>query len=308
MFANIAGAAGRIRPSAIYSCVDQLRVWVRQLTDKEHQWFDKHCDYFRPHPSPALFNYSLKVRMHLYGPDQRALEELAGRSDVHFNYFEPGLDWVFRYDTSAEEARDTWHFHIVKPYHRGQEMGFGESDGNYTWYTSRRRKVANNTAAYSDKRSRITGESNTCHIDYRITGAQALHRAKLGTIADVLNADPSTFWADNRLLLCALDSSRFGRLFHNSLVGSKRRTPMIKRYNHGLIYDHDARVGETIIRDCGCIQKVLDEFPYAHRCLVRMDIKHLLPPPGSAWTPYYDLCAHVCDPKSNPFKMKRYVV
>jgi hypothetical protein len=95
---------------------------------------------------------------------------LAQLSDVLINRVEITLDLTFEYRPDAEEAREFFHQHWVRRWHgRSQEIRQC-GDGNFGSQTryDAGRSAPNQLVLYTEAHSRITGELNCLHVEWRL--------------------------------------------------------------------------------------------------------------------------------------------
>jgi hypothetical protein len=272
-------------PIAIYSFVDKLQVWLQQpLRKSDPARLRKHCGSLRTWNERAGFNPLFRQRLQLCQPTPETLQMIAECGDVHMNYIEVALDWIFDNDFECDDALAFLDRYHVKKYHRDQGIRWHKR----TRYTGPRR-APTVLAAYADKECKLTGETACCHLDWRIRGSAALKRAAIATATDLLNLDYREFWRE-RLLLFALDLRDLGRRHFNYINGTKRRRSWISVY-YRLRYDHDKATGAIVFNVFDrSTQKVLDYFGskfHVRDCLIPLDVEHLLP--STCERPYYDL-------------------
>jgi hypothetical protein len=136
---------------------------------------------------------------------------------------------------SAELALDMGYENLT-PVRQAMRMGICQPwagkrrvvDLGGTAYTGQRKPGRHqHFAMYSDKASRITGETDTVHLEKRIQGLQLLRKIGIIDVPDMLDFDHVAFWRNTlpRLFLY-LDLSRYGRLLHNRSMHAKRRALM----------------------------------------------------------------------------------
>ena len=132
-------------------------------------------------------NPAFQQRVQLYQPSNEVLEWLAHRNDARLTYFEPSLDLIFKNEEDCEDAYRFICRHHVKLYHRTQEVAFA-GEGGCTRYSGPR-KAPNVVVVYCDKPSKVTGEYNCVHFDWRIKGFDALCRSGIKSVGDWLKID-----------------------------------------------------------------------------------------------------------------------
>jgi hypothetical protein len=288
MLATIFDRARTINPTAIYPYVDKSQLWLRDpLTPGQLSQLDRLCrGGVHVLNEPRRFDARYRQRLQLRQPTREALEWFSGRDDAELNAAELSLDWIFGNEFECEEAYAFACQHHVKKHHRAQQVTF-VGEGGVTRYSGPR-GAANVLATYRDKPSKVTGEVHAVHFDWRITGAAAMRRAGLGSIADLLALDPHHFWL-GRLLLYGIDLDQLGRVVLNDERRTKRRKPWVISRPSGFTYHMDRRAGSFLYRAAGSTQVLLDKLEprlrqkVRERALVSMDDGHLLPALGESF-------------------------
>jgi len=300
--ANITGLAGGIKPAGIYAYRDKVRVWLKGPVSKpELARLRGQCGC-KDYNELARFDPSYVQRLDLYQPTPAALQWLARRYGARITYVELSLDWTFDDEDAKDAAYEFLCRHVVKKHHRDQGIRFVVGKRGTTRYSGPRR-ARNVLVMYRDKQCKVTGEVCCLHLDWRIHGAEALCRAGLASLRDLLAIDHREFWR-TRLLLFALDPEALGRKYHNARRGTRRRKPWIISYPCGLLYNPDQRVGQLMLRGAGepnsrgSVQGLIDD--YAGRldvrsCLIKLNVEHLLPA-----TQYYDISSQTTRKRYNP--------
>ncbi len=280
-----------ILPVGIYPYVDKVTVWLkRPLIQTETAWIAARCRgkveikrngewIWISGRSTRVWhpNRAFQQRVQLYQPSDEVLEWLADRNDVRLTYFEPSLDLIFKNEEDWEDAYRFICKHHVKLYHRTQKVAFVGERG-CTRYSGPR-KAPNVMVVYCDRPSKVTGEYNCVHFDWRIKGFDALCRAGIKSIRHWLNMDKRKFWSE-RILLQQFNLNRLGEVHRSWYYPKKRLRPRTTDTGH-LPYDVDRRTGSIIVRKFGSTQAVLDyasrkKFD-ARKCLVPIDIDDWLP-------------------------------
>ena len=207
-------------------------------------------------------------------------------------YFELSLDLIFKNEEDWEDAYRFICKHHVKLYHREQQVRF-VGKGGCTRYSGPRR-APNVMVVYCDKPSKVTGEYNCVHFDWRIKGFDALCRAGIKSIGHWLNMDKRKFWSE-RILLRQFNLNRLGEVHRSWYYPKKRLRPRTTDTGH-LPYDADRRTGSIIVRKFGSTQAVLDHASQkkfdARKCLVPIDVDDWLPRNG-ALPALYDISTHI---------------
>jgi hypothetical protein len=214
------------------------------------------------------------------------LQWLAQRHDALTNRAEIALDWVFKFRGHRDEVWEFLHRHLVRRWHgKKQEIRFYRpkaqtpvvaDDGTVGTRYDAGRWAPNVIASYREDHSRITGEVNCLHLEWRLTGVKAMRGAGIESGQDLLGFDHRQFW-QKRLLLRNADQERLGRLIRNRVNGRKSRISSVKKSGDYFI---NSRTGGVYLRSRDTIQELIDEFGRTHRihrALVPISNEVLLP-------------------------------
>jgi hypothetical protein len=123
---NIADAAWRSKPTAVYDYIDSTQFWVRTALSKDElKLLIGRCGKTpRVKNRRAYFDRTYVQRVRLYQPTDEALAWLARRNDIHLNYAEIASDRIFDDSWAVREDFEfICQFH-VKPHHRDQGVRF----------------------------------------------------------------------------------------------------------------------------------------------------------------------------------------
>jgi hypothetical protein len=279
-------------PIGIYPYFDKIQFWVRKpLDQKAIGWLGKQCGQGGIHTEnrPARFNRRYRQRIELRQPTKKALQWLVSRDDALINRGEIAFDLVFKYRAERDEAWEFLHQHLIRRWHgkrqeirvirngtkirsTADEWGIGD-----TRYDASR--LAPNTILfYRQEHSRITGEVNCLHVEWRLNGLKAVRAVGIESGQDLLEFDHRVFW-QKRLLLYTVNRQRLGRLLRNRITGKRRRTPEIHqsgRYG----YDIEGKTGEVYARSYDTVQELIDKLRSScriDRALVSISNEALLP-------------------------------
>ena len=138
------------------------------------------------------------------------------------------------------------------------------------------RAAPNQVVFYREEYSRVTGELNCLHVEWRANSARAVRSAGILTPLDLLNFSHRKFWS-HHLLLVDLDEERLGRYFRNtSNLTRSRKSPTVS-YVYGEI-NLDRRLGHSISA-YRSIQEVVDQHRgyELNRCFSVLSNEALLP-------------------------------
>jgi hypothetical protein len=108
------------------------------------------------------------------------------------------------------------------------------------------RTAANRTALYRAAHSRVTGELDALHLEWRCKGLRAVQRAGISCAADLLRFDHRRFW-QRHLLLVDIDPERLGRLIRNRNAGTRSETS-----------GSDGTIGRRWLNTKPTIQEIID--------------------------------------------------
>jgi len=228
---------------------------------------------------PARFNNRhrrYRQRIELRQPSRRALVWLARRNDVLINRAEITLDLTFENRGDAEKARDYFHQHLVRRWHgKNQEIRvFRSARSDYNPGAGETRydaggQARNRLVIYAEDHSRITGELNCVHIEWRVRSPRAILAAGINSGRDLLEFDHRVFW-QKRLLLYTVDWRHLGLLIRNRRMGTKRRSSRNCRTDAHLM---DGRAGQVYARSYDTVQKLIDDLKSS--CRIRLALKQI---------------------------------
>jgi hypothetical protein len=280
-----------INPSRIDAYFDVVQVWLQQpLAPRRIAWLRSHCGRggLKDHNEPAPFDLSYRQRLRLMQPQLPALQYLRELNGVLFNYTEAALDWIFDDQFQKRAADLLARRYLIEKFHR-QDSNLVEGVTLYT----RRRGARNKITSYADQPSRITGELDCFHIEARMLGVDAIRRAGINSVADLLTFDHRAFWQE-RLLMYDIDVRKLGRDYYAKVEGRRRRRSARISMHGSYQYDFDLRAGGTILQnlemdlkergerigDSLCTQQALDYLRKSFNmsaCLQPIEVSHLWP-------------------------------
>jgi hypothetical protein len=196
-----------------------------------------------------------RQRLTLRQPSRTALEYLAQRNDVLFNYDELALDWIY---DSREELDAALQFvieHGLKKDRRNAEAKICLGKKGPTIYSGAR-WTPNLAVTYADKKSKVSGAPHSLHTERRTAGAQALERNGRRSLRDLLALDQLQFWRDHLQFYRIHDVEGLGRAYLNAIARqenpqgiARRKAKIIKVGNS--TYNEDKRMGHQLIRTLG---------------------------------------------------------
>ena len=256
-----------VHPSNIHAFPDTIRFWSSEpLPPRNIKWLDKRCA-LKVEDKPAKFGFRYRQWLQLQQPMTDEVLPFLATLDHHNipNYAELSLDWVFNQPADCDDANRRTDQYIIKKWHGKQRVTYDKT----TRYTALR-GAPNQIVTYNDKPCRITGEEHVVHVEWRATGAMALRRIGINSIADLATFNHRKFW-EERLVMRAVDARILGRIVRTH---SKERR-----------HASDLRAGQMLLAGLGSTQNVVDHFHGQFdisRCLVDLNVSHLLP------SHYYD--------------------
>jgi hypothetical protein len=266
---NLPAPVFAVKPLALYYYFDKIQVWLKRPLD-DQTIRRLHVEYGRRlhiRNKPARFNSSFRQRIQLTRPRPEALRLLAGRADAYLNYAEVARDAIYADPVDVEDAFDALAQYLVRSWHGKRQLikQFYMDWDKQARATAQSRYDANSRSApntiffYKQPHSRITGELNCLHLEWRLRGDKALRSAGLKGKSDLVGFDHEAFWA-KRLKLYTVEAEQLGRLIRNGSKGLKsRRSPEVN-YCTGFPVNLDQRLGTILILGSGSIQALVDRY------------------------------------------------
>ena len=139
---------------------------------------------------------------------------IASRDDAYVNQVEVALDYIMASARDQDRLWDFLHRCWVRRWHGKQQIQKCHPGSKATRYDSVARKPGHHTDFYKDKVSRISGEANCLHLEWKANGRRAVQGIGIESGNDLVSFDHHRFW-NRRLLLLDLDVERLGRLVRN---------------------------------------------------------------------------------------------
>lgn len=270
-----ANMIAQIWPDAIHAFIDNLTVWLPQPLDSPSRAGLLPYGSIDIQDGPSRFDGWFRQRLQIRQPSTQTLRGLIDLPHM-INYTELGLDWTFSTESERDAAAAYFDSHHVKRWHRD-----GLRYARDTRYTGRR-KAPNNLVTYHHLPSRITGEINCVHHDWRVRGRTACRHAGINSVEDLLNFDHHEFWK-KRLILATIDRLKFGRLYRKSRLPGSAPVWLAVSRSGRVLYDQDHRTATILLNldeRMRKTQEVLDHYGKQFRvrdCLIRLGVDHLLP-------------------------------
>jgi hypothetical protein len=265
------------RPASTHAYFDKVAFWLPCPLDKAVlKQLRANAGHVHVGNRRARFNPRLVQRIELKQPSENALRALAAHPGAYVNRAEVALDLIFK---NVRERDDCYEFldrHLVRRWHgRKQQIRVhpGEAGTRYDAV----RSAANAIVVYREKHSRICGEVDCLHIEWRASKRRAVQALGISSPRDLLRFDHRQFW-EQRLLLFTVEAERIGALFR----GRKRTGRPVKS-------DGNARRGMVVLDSVENIQELLDRYRETRirRVLTKIGASPLLPTlPGETphWT------------------------
>ena len=277
-----------IKPTAVYAYFDKISVLDTNPLDGDIL-ASLRSEYGRGglyvENRPARFDARYRQRLELKQPSRTTMECIARRHDTLINGAEVAVDYVFK---SSADRDDAWEFldrHLVRSWHgKNQNIrivkSHSDTDDNRSSGTryDAARSAPNGIVFYKDNHSRITGELNCLHLEWRLKGLKAVRRAGIKSGRDLLEFSHRQFWQKRLRLYDVEDRRRLGRLITNRARGKRSRAGTIEQT--GRFAGVDGRTGEVHVRSCDTIQELIDKLRgriRSHRALVAIPNEFLLP-------------------------------
>ncbi len=286
------------QPIASYGYFDSIQCWIPEPLD-QHTLDLLKAECGRGGlfviNKRARFDDRFRQRVQLRQPTENALRLLAQRNDVLINGAEIALDLIFKDRAEKEETFDFMHQHLVRLWHGSRQeirvyrdrQQVEDDDIGQCRYDAGR-SAPNRIVVYPENFTRVTGELNCLHIEWRAKGVRATRAACINTPGDLLVFNHRAFW-QKRLLFYSVNRWQLGRLIRNRSTSRRRRTPeiicetpaTIQKGKFQYRIDIEARTGEVFARSYDTVQQLIDALKRLcriHRALIPISNKMLLPP------------------------------
>ena len=190
-------------PSAVYANFDKVQIWLKHPVDhKTLSRLRRGCGKGGMYVDNrrAKFDLSYRQRIELRQPSDDALRLLLTLGSVHLNRLELALDFVFDDPDGRDAGFEFLHEHLVRRWHgRRQQIrlyrGVDDGDGSHRGRPQRvddagiaetrydaGRWAPNSIVFYREASSRITGEANCLHLEWRANGRRAVRRAGINSV------------------------------------------------------------------------------------------------------------------------------
>jgi hypothetical protein len=254
-----------------YYYTDKMHFWLHEpLTRAEKRELSGLCGgrLKIPRPEKTLMGGWLKS-YHIQQPTNAALKWLSryGRDKLMINQVELAFDFILRTQEEADRLRDYLGKHLLQPWHGRQRT----SRVHGTYYNSGGGWVRNSYAIYDSLPSKVTGEVNCCHLEWRTNTADAVRKLGIGEAKDLIDFDHDGFWQKKAKLYDA-PTERLGRYWLNRQTGSYRQHGWKQKRPPGITTNMDLRVGHLLktailrgndfspVRPLGAVQDLVDAY------------------------------------------------
>jgi hypothetical protein len=246
-------------PLATYYFVDKIQVWMKQPADTTTlARLRKLCgSMLDPLNQPAGFDRHYRQRLTFLQPQRELLRWLAARDGVLVNMVELAIEYVYGHWHDRDNAFEYLHRYLIRRWHgrrqlvrisrtsrREQHPTHGQLPG--TRYDGPR-TAANRTVLYRAEHSRVTGELDALHLEWRLGRLKAVRQAGIRSAADLLTFNHRQFW-QRRFVLVDIDPERLGRLIRNRADGTCDREALAS----------DGTIGRRWLRAKETIQEIID--------------------------------------------------
>ena len=259
------------KPSSAHGYFDRVQLWLkRPATRSQLADLDACCGHLYAENRSARFNSQYRQRVDMKQPNRNALSWVAAHDDALITIVEIALDLAFDSPADRDDTQDWLRRHLIRRWHGKQQEVFCVEETRY----DASRAAPNQIVFYREEHSRITGELNCLHIEWRANRARAVRSAGIITPQDLLVFPFREFWS-HRLLLVDLDEEGLGRYLRNTSNRTRSRKSPTVSYGYGEI-NLDRRLGHSISANRS-IQEVVDQYRGINRCFQVLSNQDLLP-------------------------------
>lgn len=284
-----------IFPLAIYPYFDKVQVWLKSPADpKTVDRLQLRCGHFYVDNRSARFGDGYRQRLEFKQPKPDALAWIACQRATMINRVEIALDLVFADRNRRDDAFEFFHRHLIRRWHGkrqriklvrgGRKEGHGgkrapelvdEVAAGQTRYDGGR-CAPNQITLYRAQYSRVTGELNCLHLEWRLNTLASVQNAGITSGVHLFEFDHRQFWA-RRMRLVSADPEKLGRCIRNRVNGTKSRTP---EPGNNRFVNLDQRRGSVMLQAFGTMQEFVDAFGSSlrlHRILSAIPNEAFLP-------------------------------
>ncbi|HRZ05802.1 MAG TPA: hypothetical protein P5102_06570 [Candidatus Competibacteraceae bacterium] len=255
----------KINPDRVMDYCDTVEVMMTGCLSSEQQNYIQYRSgelIYSKRKAEHLSNFIRWLSIHQPTVESvRRLIEVTqeAKIEVHLYRVDFARDYVFNTFEEAWEWGEFFKRHLVKRWHGKQTVG-GYEDAMY--YSSNRANVSLNQAVYDDLPNRFTGQPNV-HLEFRITGKQALGRYGINHLEDIVRYGEDgriTKFIENQLVLRSIGKQAKKWIVENRtgcnsnyLIGKKelksrwfpRLMNIFERHGIQVIIDGNARIEKS---------------------------------------------------------------
>jgi len=218
----VLGRVAAIKPVSVHAYFDKIAFWVTKPLDISTKTkLRQHCGHVHIGNRRARFNRKFIQRIELKQPSESSLRAVAGLPSAYINQAEAALDLVFKSTRERDQGYEFLDYHLVRRWH-GKRQQIRVVAGKAETRYDAGRYAANSIITYKENHSRVTGELDCIHIEWRAARRKAVRSIGITLARDAVRFDFHQFW-QNRLLLFAAEPERIGRYLRNRRDGSRSR-------------------------------------------------------------------------------------
>jgi hypothetical protein len=250
-------------------------VWLHSPI--EASFLKELCGHLFVETKAARFDFHFRQRLEFKQPTQEALQWIASRQDALVNRVEIALDYVFNSEKGRDAAYDYFDQHRIRRWH-GRTSRIHVHPGIAETRYDAARRSRNVTVQYKQSHSRMTGELNVLHLEWRLTGKRAVIATGIVKPIDLLSFNHRAFW-ERRLLLVDINAERLGRWLTNSWEGKRLREPEVGKWK-GREINLSRKKGNVVLKSGNNLQEVFDFYSDEirfERVAERLPIEEWLP-------------------------------
>ena len=293
MSSNLSSRDFSVKPISVHPYFDKVQIWLKRPINKatRAQLENSTGSLYVARPEPARFGGGFIQRIQLKQPRAEAVGWAASRSDGYINQLEVAVDYCFdnAFDLDplaiiSTEVSPAVITASVSSSRSSIPIGRGESrETIQSRYDANSRSAPNTILIYKDPFSRISGELNCLHLEWKLIGGRAVRSAGIQKPSDLTNFDHVAFWR-RRLQLFEIDPTRLGRLlFRRGMRFYK--SPTIRSVTTGELVSaeyYQRRLGLTITHAYPTIQELVHKYR-------AYPVRRILTPLSTeAWLPKYE--------------------
>jgi hypothetical protein len=237
-----------VKPVTVHPYFDRVALWLPERANKPFlAKLRPKCGSLHVGNDRARFDPKLVQRLELKQPKPQALRLLAGLPGAHLNQVEVALDLVFANSRERDRTYEFLAYHLVRRWH-GKKQQIHIHHGKAETRYDAGRSASNSIVLYQEDHSRITGESDCLHVEWRALNQRAVRSAGIESARDLVGFDFRQFWK-KQLLLLTVEPERLGRYFPRQGRKGRRRKSAL-----------DHRRGRILLNGVASIQELIDRY------------------------------------------------